>query len=84
MESVQLAFDKMCQSVHVSFPNSKSKFAFPQHVEGRANSGMEPLSTSSGWEQHIMCHDQQLVKKRDGYFSVDECDVGILNELVGE
>lgn len=84
MESGQLAFDKMGQSVDVSFPNGKSKFAFPQHVEGRSGSGMAPLSASSGWEQHMMGNDQQLVKNRDGYFSADECDVGFLNELVGE
>lgn len=84
MESGQLVFDKMSQSVDVSFPNGKSKFAFPQHVEGRSGTGMTPLSASSGWEQHILGHDQQLVKNRDGYFSADECDVGFLNELVGE
>lgn len=84
MESMQLAFNKMCQSVDVNFPNRKSKFSFPQHVGGRPNSGIAPLSTSSGWEQHIMGHDQQLVKNRYGYFNVDECDVGFLNELVGE
>ena len=57
MKSRQLALGKMSQSINVSFPNGKSKFAFPQHTKRRSDNGMTPLSIFGVWEQRIMGHD---------------------------
>uniref|UniRef100_A0A0C9S854 TSA: Wollemia nobilis Ref_Wollemi_Transcript_5802_2324 transcribed RNA sequence n=1 Tax=Wollemia nobilis TaxID=56998 RepID=A0A0C9S854_9CONI len=81
MEGGHLAYENMPHGIDASCANGKSRFVFSDHGEGRSASGM---SASSAWDQLLIGHDQQLVKNRDGYFTADECDLGFLNELLGE
>lgn len=81
MESGQLAYDNVSHRIDPSYANGKSRFVFSEHGEGKYTSGM---SASSAWDQQSMGHEQQLVKTIDGYVAADECNLGFLNELVGE
>ncbi|KAH9320723.1 hypothetical protein KI387_015362, partial [Taxus chinensis] len=81
LESGQLAYNNVSHSIDPSHVNGKSRFVFSENGEGKSASGM---SASSAWDQQSSSHNLQLIKNRDGYFSADECDLGFLNELVGE
>eukprot|EP01018_Ginkgo_biloba_P008057 Gb_15842 [translate_table: standard] len=82
----QLAYNKRqhinpSHDIDFSGAGGKSRFAIPHHGDGISSSVMSDLSAANVWDQFAAV-EQQLVKSRDGYS--DECDVGFLNELLGE